>query len=70
MRHGLTYFDFLPGMDDYKEVFFLRYTHWYEAARYPDHYSFRVIYNGLEFPEIQNYMVVTVTVGRGWLADT
>ncbi len=67
MRQGLTYFDFLPGMDDYKEVFFLRYTHWYEAARYPDHYSLRVIYNGIAFPEIQNYMVVTVTVAEDGL---
>ena len=61
-REKLTYFDVLPDYVDLPEFFQQNFLRIYEAARYSDHYTLRVLYNGYVNPRDQDYLAITLTV--------
>ena len=63
-RALLPYFDILPDYSDLPDVFQINFLRIYEAARYDDHYSLRVIYQGNTYPQDQYYLAATVTVAE------
>ena len=69
-RYSLPYFDMLPDYEDLPEFFQVNFLQIYEAARYEDHYSVRVIYQGNTYPQDQYYLAATVTVAEDGVLQT
>ncbi len=61
-RRMLAYFDFLPDYDDLPDFYQLNCHRIYDAARYDDHYSLRVVYQGNNYSLQGCYLGATVTV--------
>jgi hypothetical protein len=63
-REMMPYFDILPDYDYLPASFRYNFEKFYEVARYDDHYTIRVVYQGNHPAIEQQYLFVSLTVAE------